>query len=146
MYSNPAFKNYAYLEIISYSFSYVSYRRVTVVFPQRRWQTGERDFIDKPNLSSRLRARSRNGRVSSVGSNRVGIICSARFIAARKAQMVDAEMSAQMAKCFVSYLRNIQPTIILQKTTNPLMTDRYVDDLPVAGNDDKFQTTTADCI
>lgn len=61
--------------------------------------------------------------MSSIGINSVPILRSISLPAARNDKVDDAVMAAHIANVRVSDLRNIEPSIMVQETTNQSMLD-----------------------
>lgn len=75
---------------------------------------------------------SRNPRISSAESNLEAIPRSARFSAARNAQVAYAEVPAQMANIRVPKLWNNKHAVMVQETIYPRVASRPAEDLSVS--------------
>lgn len=75
----------------------------------------------------------------STGSIPETFLFSARSSAAGNADLADAEIAAQMANTRVLGLWDIKRAIMMKKTTNQPVTDRYADVLPVLEEYDESQ-------
>lgn len=85
-----------------------------------------------------MTSHSRNPIFSSVGSNLEAIGRIVLSSAASNAQMSDAEMAAQIDSVLILDLWNEQPAIMIQETTNLLLTGRQANDPLVSGWDECF--------
>lgn len=78
-----------------------------------------------------MKTQSLSLRVSSIGGNPEAILRSVRSSPACIGRVAEAEMAAKMAKIGLPGLWNDEPEIMVQDSTNVLVTDRHADDYPV---------------